>query len=263
MSIHHGAIVHPSAIVDDSTSIADGVTIGAYTVIGAGVSIGEGCSIGPHVVINGPTTIGKENKIYQFASVGDAPQDKKYAGEATRLEIGDRNVIRENCTINRGTTQDQGVTRIGNDNWIMAGVHVAHDCLVGSNTILANNVALAGHVTVGDYAILGGYTLVHQFCSIGTHAFTAMGCGVGKDVPPFLMVSGNPAQPHGLNIEGLKRRGFSKEALHALRQAYKTLYRSNLTLQEAIEKIASKREEFEEVAIFVDFLQAQSRGIVR
>ena len=255
--------IHPTALVDPGAEIADGVTIGAYSVIGAGVCIAEGSWIGPHVVINGPTSIGRENKIYQFASIGDAPQDKKYAGEDTRLEIGDRNVIRECCTINRGTTQDLGVTRIGNDNWIMAYVHVAHDCMVGNNTILANNVALAGHVTIGDFAILGGYTLVHQFCAIGAHAFTAMGSGVGKDVPPYLMVSGNPAHAHGLNYEGLKRRGFSREALNALRKAYKIVYRTGLTMNDAIKQLEAFQDEHTEVAVFVDFLNQQTRGIVR
>jgi UDP-N-acetylglucosamine acyltransferase len=255
--------IHPTAIVDPSATIAANVTIGAYSIIGAEVSIGEGCWIGPHVVINGPTCIGRENKIFQFASIGDAPQDKKYAGEPTRLEIGDRNVIRECCTINRGTVQDEGVTRIGCDNWIMAYVHVAHDCVVGNNIILANNVALAGHVSVGDFAILGGFTLVHQFCAIGTHAFTAMGSGIGKDVPPFLMVSGNPAHAHGLNSEGLKRRGFSPEAMSALRKAYKVLYRSGLTLKEAMPQLAALQAGQPEVGLFTEFLQRQTRGIVR
>ena len=255
--------IHSTAIIDPAAKIGAGVSIGAYSVIGADVVIGDNCWIGPHVVINGPTTIGCENKIFQFSSVGDVPQDKKYAGEDTRLEIGDRNVIREGCTINRGTTQDEGVTRIGDDNWIMAYVHVAHDCIVGNNTILANNVALAGHTTVGDYAILGGFTLVHQFVSVGAHAFTAMGTGLGKDVPPYLIVSGNPAEPHGLNLEGLKRRGFSKDALKALRSAYKTVYRSSLTLSDAIVELEKKQGEHAEVDLFVEFLRKQTRGIVR
>lgn len=255
--------IHPTAIIDPNARIAAGVTIGAYSVIGAEVEIGEGSWIGPHVVINGPTKIGRENKIFQFASVGDAPQDKKYRNEPTRLEIGDRNVIREGCTINRGTIQDQSLTRIGNDNWIMAYVHVAHDCIVGNNTILANNVALAGHVTVGDFVILGGFTLAHQFVSIGAHAFTAMGTAVGKDVPPYVMVAGNPAAPHGLNSEGLKRRGFTTEQLTSLRRAYKILYRSGKTLEEAMAELTPMTENAPELVPFVQFLATQTRGIVR
>lgn len=257
MSIHHTAIIEPGA------TIGENVTIGAYSIIGADVTLGDGCWIGPHVVINGPTTLGRENKIYQFASVGDAPQDKKYAGEPTRLEIGDRNVIRECCTINRGTTQDEGVTRIGNDNWIMAYVHIAHDCRVGNNTIMANNAALAGHVTIGDFAILGGYTIVHQFSAIGAHAFTALGSVISKDVPPYVMVSGHPVQAHGLNTEGLKRRGFSTEALSTLRKAYKVLYRQGLTLKDALAQIEAMQADCPELDIFVDFLHQQTRGIVR
>ena len=255
--------IHPTAIIDPNARIAAGVTIGAYSVIGADVEIGEGSWIGPHVVINGPTKIGRENKIFQFASVGDAPQDKKYRNEPTRLEIGDRNVIREGCTINRGTIQDQSLTRIGNDNWIMAYVHVAHDCIVGNNTILANNVALAGHVTVGDFVILGGFTLCHQFVSVGAHAFTAMGTAVGKDVPPYVMVAGNPAAPHGLNSEGLKRRGFTAEQLASLRRAYKILYRSGKTLEEAMAELTPMAESAPELVPFVRFLTTQTRGIVR
>lgn len=255
--------IHPTAIIDPNARIAAGVTIGAYSVIGAEVEIGEGSWIGPHVVINGPTKIGRENKIFQFASVGDAPQDKKYRNEPTRLEIGDRNVIREGCTINRGTIQDQSLTRIGNDNWIMAYVHVAHDCIVGNNTILANNVALAGHVTVGDFVILGGFTLCHQFVSVGAHAFTAMGTAVGKDVPPYVMVAGNPAAPHGLNSEGLKRRGFTTEQLTSLRRAYKILYRSGKTLEEAMAELTPMTENAPELVPFVQFLATQTRGIVR
>ena len=255
--------IHPTAIIDPSAKIGAGVTVGPYSVIGADVEIGEGSWVGPHVVINGPTKIGRENRIFQFASVGDMPQDKKYRNEPTRLEIGDRNVIREGCTINRGTSQDQGVTRIGSDNWIMAYVHVAHDCVVGNNTILANNVALAGHTTIGDFAILGGFTLVHQFCAIGAHAFCAMGTAIGKDVPPYLMVSGNPAAPHGLNTEGLKRRGFTAEQLTTLRRAYKTVFRSGKTLEEALLELETTAATAPELAIFVEFLKSQTRGIVR
>lgn len=211
----------------------------------------------------GPTRIGRENRIFQFASIGDAPQDKKYAGEPTRLEIGDRNTIRECVTINRGTVQDQGVTRVGNDNWIMAYVHIAHDCMVGNNTILANNASLAGHVHIGDFAILGGFTLVHQFCKIGAHCFTAMSSVISMDVPPYVMVSGHMAQPYGLNSEGLKRRGFSPEAMAALKRAYKILYRSGLTLEQAKEQMAELARQHPEVEVMRSFLDTVTRGIVR
>ncbi|MFP5345390.1 MAG: acyl-ACP--UDP-N-acetylglucosamine O-acyltransferase, partial [Gammaproteobacteria bacterium] len=229
-------MIDARAVIAPDARIGDGVTVGPYSVIGSGVEIGAGTWIGPHVVINGPTRIGRDNKIYQFASLGDAPQDKKYAGENTRLEIGDRNVIREYCTINRGTAQDKGVTRVGHDNWIMAYAHIAHDWVVGDQTIFANAASLAGHVTVGDCAILGGFTLVHQYCMIGAHCFCGMGSVISMDVPPYVMVSGHPARPHGINSEGLKRRGFSAEALRALREAYKLIYKSSLTLSEAREQ---------------------------
>ncbi len=256
-------MIDSHAIVSPAARIAKGVIVGPFSVIGPDVEIEEGCTIGPHVVIRGPTTIGKENRIFQFASIGDAPQDKKYDNEPTRLEIGDRNVIREGCTINRGTVQDQGVTRIGNDNWIMAYVHIAHDCQLGSNTILANNASLAGHVRVEDYAILGGFTLVHQFCAIGAHAFTGMESAIAKDVPPYVMVSGSPAHPHGLNTEGLKRRGFSPEALSALKRAYKLLYRSGLPFDEARARIHEQENNCQEVALLLRFLDQQTRGIIR
>lgn len=207
--------------------------------------------------------MGCDNKIYSFASIGDDPQDKKYAGEPTRLVIGERNVIRECCTINRGTVQDEGVTSIGNDNWIMAYVHIAHDCKVGNNTILANNTSLAGHVSVDDHTILGGFTLVHQFCAIGAYAFTAMSSVISKDVPPYVMVSGHMARPHGLNSEGLKRRGFSKEVMLELRRAYKTLYRSGLTLDEAKEALQEPAIRFPEVRIMLEFLGRVTRGLIR
>jgi len=256
-------LIDPHAVIDPSARLADDVSVGAFTIIGPDVDIGAGTWIGPHVVINGPTRIGRDNRIYQFASVGEAPQDKKYAGEATRLEIGDRNLIREFVTINRGTVQDAGVTRIGDDNWIMAYVHIAHDCRVGNQTIFSNNASLAGHVRVDDYAILGGFTLVHQFCAIGAHAFCAFGSGIKKDVPPFVIVDGSPARPRGLNAEGLKRRGFTDRAQQALRQAYKTLYRSNLSLQEALVELQGMAQEQEEVAQLVSFIEQQTRGIVR
>jgi len=219
--------------VDRAAQLAGDVSVGAFSVIGPEVVIGQGTWIGPHVVINGPTQIGKENRIHPFASIGDAPQDKKYSGEPTRLEIGDRNVIREYVTINRGTIQYGGVTRLGDDNWIMAYVHIAHDCRVGNRTVFSNGASLAGHVNVDDCAILGGFTLVHQFCAIGAHAFCAFGSVVNKDVPPFVTVTGNPARSSGLNAEGLRRHGFTEASRKALRQAYRTLYRSNLSLPPA------------------------------
>jgi UDP-N-acetylglucosamine acyltransferase len=256
-------VIDERAIVDPKAEIADGVTIGPYSIIGPDVEIGSDTWIGPHVVIKGPCRIGRENRIFQFNSIGEEPQDKKYGGEPTRLEIGDRNVIREYCTLNRGTVQDLGYTRIGNDNWIMAYVHIAHDCVVGDNTIFANNATLAGHVNIEDYAILGGACLIHQFCTIGAHSFVGMGTATAKDVPPFLMVSGQPAEPHGLNVEGLRRRDFSPEAIKALRQAYRIIYRSGLTVPKALEELASLKDEFEEVARFADFIAGSERGIVR
>jgi UDP-N-acetylglucosamine acyltransferase len=227
------------------------------------VVVGAGTEIGPHVVINGQTRIGSENRIFQFASIGEAPQDKKYAGEPTRLEIGDRNTIREFVTINRGTVQDQGVTTVGDDNWIMAYVHIAHDCRIGNQTIFANNASLAGHVTVGDYVILGGFTLVHQFCSLGVHSLTAYGSGISLDVPPYVTVGGSPARPHGLNMEGLRRRGFPEATRKLLKQAYKTLYRENLALQDAIKVIKGRMKDCPELEVLVTFLEQQTRGIVR
>ncbi|MFP5505621.1 MAG: acyl-ACP--UDP-N-acetylglucosamine O-acyltransferase [Gammaproteobacteria bacterium] len=256
-------MIDPRAVVDPKAELAEGVSVGPYAVIGPDVQIGAGTTIGPHTVINGPTRIGRDNRIFQFASIGDAPQDKKYAGEPTRLEIGDGNTIREFVTINRGTVQDEGVTRIGDDNWIMAYVHIAHDCRIGNHTIFANNASLAGHVRVEDYVILGGFTLVHQFCALGRHSFTAFSTGIAKDVPPYVMVSGHSAQPHGLNTEGLKRRGFSADTIARLKQAYKTLYRSKLTLQEAIEALRAQAADCAEVGVMVEFLERQTRGIVR
>jgi len=256
-------LIHPQAIVDPSAKLADGVSVGPFSVIGANVDIGADTVIASHVVIDGPARIGRDNKIYSFASVGGDPQDKKYADEPTHLEIGDRNVIREYCTISRGTTQDEGLTRIGNDNWIMAYVHIAHDCRIGNDTILANSATLAGHVTLEDRVILGGFTLVHQFCKIGEHSFTAMNSVISKDVPPFLMVSGHMAKPHGLNSEGLKRRGFNRETLSTLRKAYKTIYRSGLTLEQASEKLNAMAQDSAEVAQMLAFIGASGRGIIR
>ena len=256
-------MIHPTAIVDSSAELADDVEVGPYSIIGSGVEIDSGTVVGSHTVINGPTRIGKQNRIYQFNSIGDAPQDKKYAGEDTRLEIGDRNVIREYCTFNRGTTQDAGVTRLGDDNWIMAYVHLAHDCQVGSNTIFANGSTLAGHVVVEDKVIFGAFTVIHQFCRIGFHAFSGMGTVIKADVPPYTMLNGNPAEPHGINIEGLKRSGLSQEEIKALRNAYKMIYKSGYRLQEAIEQLDTLAEEFQAVGRIPEFLRHSSRGIIR
>jgi UDP-N-acetylglucosamine acyltransferase len=257
MSVHPTAIVHPGA------KIGANVEIGAYTLIGEHVEIGDDNRIGPHVVIGGHTRIGRENRIFQFSSIGEMPQDKKYRDEPTRLEIGDRNTIREFSTFNCGTAQDVGVTRVGNDNWIMAYVHLAHDCQVGSNTIFANNAQLAGHVQVGDWAILGGFTVVHQFVRIGAHSMTAMGTILLQDLPPYVTASGNAAEPHGINSEGLKRRGFSGDAVAAIKRAYKTLYKSGLKLDEAKAAIATEATAMPELKLLSDFLADPGRGIIR
>ena len=256
-------MIHSTAVIDAGAELAADVSVGPYSIIGPDVTIGAGTGIGPHVVINGPTRIGADNRIFQFASLGEAPQDKKYAGEPTRLEIGDRNTIREFVTFNRGTVQDEGVTRIGDDNWIMAYVHIAHDCRIGNQTIFANNASLAGHVRVDDYAILGGFSLVHQFCAIGAHALTAFGSGISKDVPPYVTVGGSPARAHGLNMEGLRRRGFPEAVRKQLKDAYRVLYRENLSLQDAIERLRSSAADCPEMQLLVDFLDRQTRGIVR
>jgi UDP-N-acetylglucosamine acyltransferase len=254
---------HPTAIIHPNAKLADDVSVGPYTIIGEHVEIGAGTTVGPHVVINGHTTIGKNNRIFQFSSLGEIPQDKKYANEPTRLEIGDNNMIREFCTFNLGTAQDKGVTRVGNNNWIMAYVHLAHDCQVGNHTIFANNAQLAGHVIVDDYAILGGFTVVHQFVQIGAHVITGMGSILFQDIPTYVTVSGNPAAPHGTNSEGLKRRGFSSAAVMAIKRAYKTLYKSSLTLEEAKTALATQAAEHPEVQVMVEFLGRTQRGIVR
>jgi UDP-N-acetylglucosamine acyltransferase len=254
---------HPSAIVDPEARIAPDVEIGPYAVIGPHVEIGAGSKVGPHVVITGHTRIGARNRIFQFVSLGEIPQDKKYQGEPTRLEIGDDNTVREFCTFNCGTAQDAGVTRVGNGNWFMAYVHLAHDCQVGDNTIFANNAQLAGHVHVGDYVILGGYTGVHQFCRIGAHSITGIGTVVLHDIPPYITASGDTAKPYGLNAEGLKRRGFSAATLTRLKRAYKTLYRSGLTLEQARRELARQAKECPEIQIMLDFLAGSSRGIIR
>ncbi len=256
-------MIDQRAVVASSARIADDVYVGPYAVIGADVSIGSGSRIESHVVIKGSTTIGAQNHIYQFASIGDDPQDKKYRGEPTRLVIGDRNTIREYCTINRGTVQDEGITRIGDDNWIMAYSHIAHDCVVGSNTIFANNASIAGHVHIGDYVILGGFTAVHQFCRIGAHALTSMFSYVTMDVAAYLIVSGRPVEPRGLNTEGLKRRGFSAAQLRNLRAAYRTVFREGLKLDEALAVLDQRVAEQPELAPFVASLRASTRGLAR
>ena len=255
--------IHPTAIIDPKAELDSSVEIGAYSVIGPDVRIDSGTTIGSHVTIDGPTTIGKQNRVFQFASLGAAPQDKKYADEPTTLEIGDGNTIREFCTFNRGTVQDKGATRIGNDNWIMAYVHIAHDCQIGNHTIFANNSSLAGHVDVDDYAILGGFTLIHQFCKIGAHIITAVGSVVFKDIPPYVTAAGYDAKPHGINSEGLKRRGFSAETVMQIKRAYKTLYRNGLTLEEAKRELQQQAATCAELGILLEFLGASTRGIVR
>ncbi|MDB5935006.1 MAG: acyl-[acyl-carrier-protein]--UDP-N-acetylglucosamine O-acyltransferase [Massilia sp.] len=261
------ALIHPSAIVDPKAQLDSTVEIGAYSIVGPDVRIGARTVVGPHVVIEGHTTIGEDNKFFQFSSIGAAPQDKKWAGEPTRLEVGDRNTVREFCTFNLGTAQDAGVTRLGNDNWISAYVHLAHDCQVGSNTIFSNNAQLAGHVFVGDWAILSGYAGVHQFCKIGAHAFIGMYTSLTQDVPPFVLVSGNPAGARGVNIEGIKRRGFTRPQIDAIRAAYKLVYRSGLTLEEAkgalAELEATSADGAPQLRAFREFLGTASRGIVR
>ncbi len=256
-------MIHPTAIVSPQAEIAADVEIGPYTVIGDNVTIGSGTSVASHVVINGPTTIGENNRIFQFASIGDEPQDKKYAGEPTTLEIGNGNTIREYVTINRGTAQDDGVTRLGNDNWLMAYVHIAHDCKVGNETIFANCAMLAGHVTVEDYVIFGGMSGAHQFTRVGAHSFIGNNAGVTRDVPPYFLVFGQPAVPKGINSEGLKRRGFDADQIRAIKQAFRVLYRSELRLEEATEQIAEMAESHSELKIMSDFLAKSTRSIVR
>lgn len=256
-------IIHPTAIIDPLAELDSSVEVGAYSIIGPDVRIDAGTRIGSHVVIKGPTTIGKQNQIFQYSSLGEQPQDKKYRDEPTTLEIGDNNTIREFCTFNRGTVQDKGATRIGNDNWIMAYVHIAHDCQIGNHTIFANNSSLAGHVDVHDYAILGGFTLIHQFCKIGSHIITAVGSVVFKDIPPYVTAAGYDAKPHGINSEGLKRRGFSPEAILQIKRAYKTLYRNGLTLEEAKKELAHQLDQCAEIGILLEFLNTSTRGIVR
>jgi len=255
-------VIHPLAIVDPGAKLGKDVQIGAFSIIGAGVEIGSGTWIGPHVVINGSTRIGSDNRIYQFSSLGEAPQHLGYRGEPTWLEIGDRNIIREYCTLNRGSAGGGGVTRLGHDNFIMAYCHVAHDCQVGNRTIFANGTSLAGHVKVEDQVIFGGFTMIHQFCRVGAHAMTGISTVTFKDIPPYLLVAGNTAVPHGLNVRGLKRRNFSEQTIEALRQAYKLVYKSGLRLSEATEQLA-QMDANPEVRHFLDFIKHSERGIVR
>lgn len=255
--------VHSTAIIDPMASLAEDVTVGPYTLIGPDVEVGEGTVIESHVVLKGPSILGKHNHIFQFATVGEATPDLKYRGERTRLVIGDHNIIREGATIHRGTIQDRGETTIGDHNLIMAYVHIGHDSVLGNHCILVNNSALAGHVHVGDWAILGGYTLVHQYCQIGAHCFTAMGTAVGKDIPAFMMIAGAPAEARTINAEGLRRRGFSKVVIHTLQRAFKIIYRQGLTVNEAITKLEPLALECSEVQLLIDSLRNSTRGIVR
>lgn len=256
-------MIDPRAAVDTKAELDSSVEVGPFSVIGPDVQIDAGCVIGPHVVIKGPTRIGSNNRIFQFASVGEDPQDKKYNGEPTRLEIGAGNTIREYCTINRGTAQDKGVTSIGDDNWIMAYCHIAHDCSIGSHTVFANNASLAGHVDIADYVILGGYTLVYQFCRMGIHSFSAFACGVNKDVPPFVMAAGYRAEPRGINSEGLRRHQFAADEISAIKQAYKQVYRTDLRLEQALETIQPLAQQYPRVQAFCDFLRHAEHGIIR
>ena len=260
----HPASIHPTAQVDTSAVIGSGASIGAYTVIGADVEIGAGTKVGPHVVIEGPTRIGRDNRISQFASLGGAPQDKKFQGERTELVIGDRNLIREFVTINRGTGDGGGVTRIGDDNWLLAYVHVAHDCQIGNHVVFSNYSALAGHAEIGDWTILSGYSGVHQFCKVGAHAFIGMGCLVGSDVPPFVMMANEArGRPRGINSEGLKRRGFDTARISAIKRAYRTLYMAGLSLAEAREQLVVQAQESEDVRAMLEFLDRSERALAR
>lgn len=257
------AEIHPSAVVDPAARLAPGVTVGAYSIIGPQVEVAEGTWIGAHVVLDGRTRIGRDNRIFHFASIGAPPQDKKYAGEETAVEIGSRNTIREYVTINRGTALDAGVTRLGDDNWVMAYVHFAHDCQIGSHTIFANACQLAGHVSVGDWAIFGATTLVHQFVHVGAHAFTGMGTYLPQDLPPFVTAAGNMAKPYGINSEGLKRRGFTPQTIAALKRAYRTLYRRGLGIEEARRELEAQAEQCPPVRDILEFLARSKRGIIR
>jgi UDP-N-acetylglucosamine acyltransferase len=256
-------LIDPTAIIDSHAELADDVSVGAFSVIGADVKIDAGTVIGPHVVIKGPTSIGKNNRIYQFTSIGEDPQDKKYASEVTRLEIGDRNTIREFTSMHRGTQQDNSVTKIGNDNLFMAYTHVAHDCIIGDHVIMANGASLAGHVHLNSHAILGGFTLVHQFTQIGQYSFAAMGSAITQDIPPFIMVGGKPTRPHGINSVGMERNGISAEDIRLIRNAYKIIYKMNLRLEDAIEQMEELSSDSQQVSDMVSFLRNVRRGILR
>ena len=255
--------IDPRAIIDPSARLAENVSVGPWSIIGPDVEIGEGTVIGPHVIVKGPTRIGRNNQIFQFSSIGEDTPDLKYKGEATRLVIGDHNVIREGVTLHRGTVQDRSETTIGSHNLIMAYAHVGHDCVIGNHCILVNNTALAGHVVMDDWAILSGYTLVHQHVRIGAHSFSGMGTTIGKDVPAFVTVFGNPAEARSMNFEGMRRRGFSAEAIQALRRAYKIVYRQGLTIEQALAELEGTASQFPEVALFRDSIRASTRGITR
>ncbi|MBK8816822.1 MAG: acyl-ACP--UDP-N-acetylglucosamine O-acyltransferase [Methylococcaceae bacterium] len=256
-------MIHPTAIIEAGAELADDVTVGPYSFIGASVKIGSGTTIGSHVVIKGPTSIGKENRIYQFCSIGEDPQDKKYASEVTRLEIGDRNTVREFATMHRGTKQDQSITKIGSDNLFMAYTHVAHDCVIGNHVIMANGASLAGHVQLHSHAILGGFTLVHQFTKIGQYSFAAMGSAITQDIPPYVMVGGKPTRPHGINSVGMERNGITTEDIRLIRKAYKMIYKMNLRLEDAIDQMEDLAGDSKELSVMVNFLRSVSRGILR
>lgn len=256
-------MIHESAVISSRARVHEDVSIGPYSIVGADVEVGPGTRIESHVVLKGPCVIGRDNHIFQFASLGDDPQDKKYAGESTQLVIGDRNTIREYCSFNRGTVQDEGITRLGSDNWIMAYSHIAHDCVVGNHTVFANNTTLAGHVHIGDWAILGGFTGVHQYCHIGAHTLTGIFTAVTKDIPAYVLASGRPAVPRGINAEGLKRRGFSSDQISNVREAYRVLYRQDLKLKEAVQTLEKYAESQEEVVAFLESVRKSSRGLIR
>ncbi|MDX1572153.1 MAG: acyl-ACP--UDP-N-acetylglucosamine O-acyltransferase [Xanthomonadales bacterium] len=256
-------MIDPRASVDPQADLAEDVEVGPFSVIGPQVEIGAGTVIGPHVVIDGPTRIGRNNRIHSYASLGSDPQDKKFHGEETWLEIGDENTIREFCTFNRGTAEGGGVTRIGDRNWLMAYVHIAHDCIVGDDTIFANAASLAGHVLVEDQVVLGGFTLVHQFCRIGKHSFTSMGSIINRDVPPYVTVAGKMAEPRGINSEGLRRRGFSADRISAVKKAYRTLYKSGLQLNDALEALEQMATDEPDIQPMVAFIRDSQRSIVR
>ena len=256
--------VHPSAVVDPSARLGEGVSIGPFTMIGAGVSIGDGTTIGPHCSIHGPTRIGRDNRIVGHAAIGGDPQDKKYGGERVELEIGDRNLVREFVTLNRGTGDGGGITRIGHDNWFLAYTHVAHDCVVGNHCVFSNNATLAGHVVIGDWVIISGFAGAHQFCRVGAHAVLGKGVLVSGDVPPFTMVAGDEhGRPRGINSEGLKRRGFDAERIAAIKRAYRTLYVAGLPLAEAKQQLAEQAQGSEDVRFLLDFIEGGERPLLR